>query len=322
MKDESLLLSNLHPSSSFIFFFFCFRNSVKMLIFVARMETNTQTFLIADAGSTKTSWVATDRQGNAIASFETEGINPVHQNEETIVRILTEVGRRLTESRCMPTIIGYYGAGLIPAKRPLMQRLLGEAFPQAAIEAESDLLGAARALCGHGEGIAAILGTGANSCLYDGVAIIQNTPPLGYILGDEGSGAALGKRFLNALFRGTLPAEMRDDYLSSASLTYADVIDRVYRQPQANRFLASTSLYIGKHIAQSEALQTLVTDNFRDFLRHHIVPYHRPELPVSAIGSIAWRYKEQLFVACQMEGLKLGTVAKSPIEGLIAYHCE
>ena len=159
-----------------------------------------QTVLIADSGSTKTDWAFMGQR------ISTQGINPFHQDEDTIRRILKEeLLPQLTSDIIHLKSILFYGSGVRPELEEKMQRLLREAFPQAEyIEAHGDLLGAAYALCGNQEGIACILGTGANSCLYDGQQIVKNTPPMGYILGDEGSGAVLGVRFLNALYKNRL----------------------------------------------------------------------------------------------------------------------
>ena len=198
-----------------------------------------------------------------------------------------------------------------------MTELLQEAFPQARqVEAHSDLLGAARALCGHNCGIASILGTGANSCLYDGRRIVANTPALGYILGDEGSGAVLGRRFLNALYKGVLSKEIRDSFEAETGLTMAAIIDRVYRQPLANRFLASLSEFIHRHL-DDEAVREIVISNFDDFFLRNIVPYGRRDLPVSFVGSIAWHYQSELQASAIRQGFTLGTILKTPIEGLL-----
>ena len=201
-----------------------------------------------------------------------------------------------------------------------MIALLQEAFPQARqVEAHSDLLGAARALCGHNYGIASILGTGANSCLYDGERIVQNTPALGYILGDEGSGGVLGKHFLHELYKGVLSEKIRSEFEQEYDLKMADVIQRVYREPMPNRFLASFAPFIHRHLSDP-AMNRMVIDNFRDFFRYNIRPYDHPELPVSFVGSIAWHFRDQLAEAAEAEGFRLGTILKSPIEGLLRFH--
>ena len=184
------------------------------------------------------------------------------------------------------------------------------------IEAHGDLLGAARALCGQQEGIACILGTGANSCLYEGQRIVKNTPPMGYILGDEGSGAVLGIRFLNALYKNRLPASMKPAFEAYAQMSMAQVIERVYRQPMANRWLASLSAFIHQHIDEP-TVKDLVVDNFRQFVVRNIAAYHRPDLPVNAVGSIAFYYRDQLEEAVKAEGYTLGKIVRSPLDALV-----
>ena len=271
--------------------------------------------LIADSGSTKTDWVLTD--GNAaIGRYHTQGINPCHQAENDILAILR--GELLPQLGAhTPSVVQFYGSGVRPELETVMARILKEAFPSAtAIEAHSDLLGTARALCGSTEGIACILGTGANSCLYDGRAIVKNTPSLGYILGDEGSGAVLGIKFLNALYKGFLPDLVVSDFQKDMGLSVADVVARVYRQPMPNRFLASLSPFIKSHIAVPEVCE-LVIDNFRAFFRRNIAPYNRPDLPVNFVGSMSYHYADQLLEAATAEGFSVGQILKSPIDGLM-----
>ena len=268
--------------------------------------------LIADSGSTKTDWAFMGKR------VQTQGINPFHQDDDTIRRILKEeLLPQLTSDIRHLTSILFYGSGVRPELEEKMRRLLGEAFPQTAhIEAHGDLLGAARALCGNREGIACILGTGANSCLYDGERIVENTPPMGYILGDEGSGAVLGARFLNALYKNGLSDEVKVAFEAYAKMSMAQVIDRVYRQPMANRWLASLSTFIHQQIGNPQ-IEQLVIDNFRDFIQRNITPYQRKDLPINAVGSIAFYYKEQLEKAVKAEGYTLGKIVRSPLDALV-----
>ena len=269
--------------------------------------------LIADSGSTKTDWALADER------FSTQGLNPFHQDEATIRRVLAEElmpqirGRRVGAVR-------FYGSGVRTELEPLMVRLLREVFPDAdTIEAHGDLLGAAIALCGSEPGIACILGTGANSCLYDGRQIVMNTPPLGYILGDEGSGAVLGRRLLGALYKGHVDDELRRALWSSENL--ASVIERVYRRPMANRWLASLSVFVHQHI-DNPAINQLVVDNFRDFIHLNITPYDRRDLPLNAVGSIAYYYEPQFREAAESSGYRVGKILRSPIEGLVRSRIE
>lgn len=275
--------------------------------------------LIADSGSTKTDWVLIGNDGQVVGEVTTAGMNPFHQTNEELVSILK--GMSLTNAYEEEKIsLFFYGSGCTPEQIPRLRELLSQNLPNIWVcDVYSDLMGAAHALYGHQEGIACILGTGANSCLYDGKQIIQNTPALGYILGDEGSGAVLGRKFINALYKGRLPQGLREAFEQKTGLTMSAVIQRVYREPQANRFLASLSLFIGKHQDVPEVRQ-LVVGNFREFLRHNVKPYGRPELPIGFVGSMAYHYESELREAAQLEGFVVGTVVKSPMSGLIRFH--
>lgn len=292
------------------------------------------TILIADSGSTKTSWCLLDKARQMRVDVETQGINPIHLGEEQICGIirdelLAQITTHLSDDMDGLQVC-FYGAGCIGEARERLAGLLQRELKccgEVAVTVESDLLGAARALCGHQAGIACILGTGANSCWYDGCRIVENVPPLGYILGDEGSGAVLGKLFFNALFKGRLPEKIKTQYLEETGLSYIDVIDKTYRQPLANRFLASTSVFIKQHIHDCPQLRQLVVDNFRDFFRNNVARYmsaisQSPLLHTSHfIGSMAYVYEKELREAAVLEGYEVGKVEKNPMEGLVEYHC-
>lgn len=274
--------------------------------------------LIADSGSTKTDWAVVDN-GRQVVAMSTQGINPFHQDAENIATVIEE--ELLPKmGNIEPEGIFFYGSGCREDKVEMMCGILGKAFPQCArIEAQGDLLAAARAVCGEREGIACIMGTGANSCLYDGNRVVENTPPLGYILGDEGSGAVLGKLFVNALFKGQLPSELKDEWLEETGLSLNIIINNVYREPLANRFLASTSRFIHQHLSV-EPLERMVVYNFREHFRRNVNQYGRKDLTVGAIGSVAYYYREQLQKAATVEGYTLGKVMRSPMDGLVRYH--
>jgi N-acetylglucosamine kinase-like BadF-type ATPase len=294
--------------------------------------------LIADSGSTKTDWMLLHskglRKGEIIATFHTQGITPIHQTPDVIRHILGQElmsqlstfpraqlidSGELEGSLLSKVKVFFYGSGCTPAHVPMMTQMLGEVFSPQQVEVHSDLMAAARALCQREAGIACILGTGANSCLYDGENIVQNTPALGYILGDEGGGAVLGRMFMNAIFKNPQFADIRDEYLKKEKLTQADIINKVYREPLANRFLATTSLFIAERM-DNPLLKQLVVDNFRQFFRCNIVPYQHPELPVHFVGSMADAYPEALKEAAKKEKFRVGTIVKSPIDGLVKYH--
>lgn len=277
--------------------------------------------LIADSGSTKTDWCVVDG-GNVVCRIAGHGINPFQQDVEEIRLIVEhELKNRLGDAGAISEI-EFYGAGCRDDKIQMVEGLLRAAFVNAGrVEVCSDMLGAARALFGREAGIACILGTGANSCLYDGRGIVANVPPLGYILGDEGSGAVLGKLFVNALFKGGLSESLRDKFLEESGLTLATIINKVYREPLANRFLAGMSVFIHDHL-DDEGLESLVVDNFRSFFRRNVNLYGRKELPVGAVGSIACYYRGQLERAAALEGYRLDKVVKSPIDGLVGLGCQ
>ena len=280
--------------------------------------TNHQS-LIADSGSTKTDWALINSASDAsVRRLTTQGINPFHQDASSIRRILTEELLPQLDQVGSIERIRFYGSGVRPEQQSKMENLLSQLFTSATdVQARGDLLGAARALYGSETGIACILGTGANSCVYDGHEIVANTPPLGYILGDEGSGAVLGRHFLNALYKGRLEKALRESFEQWAGMTMDQIITRVYRQPLANRWLASLSVYIHSHL-DTPSVESLVIDNFRDFIRHNILPYGRNELPLRAVGSIAFYYQKQLDLAAREEGIRLDMVMRTPIDGLIS----
>ena len=278
--------------------------------------------LIADSGSTKTDWVVAC-EGKASVRCFTQGINPFHQVQSQIMDILKfELLATLAThniSISLVTSIRFYGAGCRGEGVTIIQSVLESVFINAStIIVRSDLMAAAHALCGNHEGIACILGTGANSCLYDGNEIVSNVSPLGYILGDEGSGAVLGRIFLNALFKGNLPRDMKDDFFHYSGMTMDDIIRRVYREPMANRWLASISPFIHSHLFDKR-IKNLVVGNFVDFFRKNVDHYKRNDLKVGAVGSVSYYYQEQLSDAAEQCGYRLGRIIKSPIDGLIGF---
>ena len=280
--------------------------------------------LIADSGSTKTDWCLC-KEGAIVSNMQTQGINPYHQSEEAIEQVLREeLLPQLTqhsEFNIQNSInIVFYGSGCANATasgriKEAIEKVLGTT--NATIH--SDLLGAARALCGHDEGIACVLGTGSNSCLYNGKEIVANTPPLGYILGDEGSSAVLGRRLVGDCLKNQLPEAIRDEFLAEYNLTQEIILEKVYRQPLANRFLASLTPFLSKHREVPE-VHTLLVESFTDFFVRNVKQYRRPWLPIHFVGSIANVFAAELKEAAESLGMELGTIMRSPMEGLVRYH--
>lgn len=312
-----------------LFYYFCRNISVQTYRITKQTEL-LMISIIADSGSTKTDWqVSTE---NSVFIISTQGINPVLMDEERIRGIIekelkVKLKERLTgkpdniqdteleEEHYNDRIsnIEFYGAGCTPVKIPVMEVILREAFPEADnVIVSSDLLGAAKALCKDKEGIACILGTGANSCLYDGSAIVSNVSPMGFILGDEGSGAVLGKTLINNIYKG-VHQEFIPIFEEETGLTLPDIIQKVYREPMPNRYLASLSVFISKHISKESWIEDMVTECFRDFFRKNIIHYNRPDLEVNFVGSIAFYYSEQLKKAANLEGFKIGSIMRKPL---------
>lgn len=270
--------------------------------------------LIADSGSTKTHWSAVDEQ--QVWSYETEGVNPVLQSAEEVENsICSGIGQKLSGV----TEIHFYGAGCVAPMKDKVVSALKKSFPGAVVEVESDLLGAARSVLGRSAGVACILGTGSNSCLYDGEKMVGNTPSLGYILGDEGSGSYIGKRFVADYFKFQMPENLRLKFQEETGLDVPTIVDRVYRQPFGNRFVAQYTKFINQNI-QDPYCEELVVDSFSQFLIRNIKPYGDQTVPVSFVGSIAHYFRDQLQLAIENNGMKLGKILQSPIDGLLEYH--
>lgn len=274
--------------------------------------------LIADSGSTKTEWrvIEDDR---IIKQFSTTGTNPYLQSEDEI--------REEWELALYPELekypikeIYFYGAGCtFPEKRKMISDIFSTHL-EANIEVFSDLMAAARSLCGHFPGIACILGTGSNSCLYDGVEITQHTPALGFILGDEGSGAALGKRLVSDCLKNQLPPRIIQMFMDQYELTPENVLERVYRRPFANRYLANLSQFLLDNITEP-VLRELVLNSFIEFLERNVKQYKgSDEYPIHFTGSVAYFYQSILREATAVVGLYPGQISPSPMKGLIDYH--
>lgn len=273
--------------------------------------------LIADSGSTKVDWRALHSDGS-VQEVTTAGINPFFQTEEQIIyelqqHLLPDVSASVDE-------IHFYGAGVSsPEKVLVLQNCFRKVFPKARAFAYTDLLAAARALCGHKPGIAAILGTGANSCFYDGKDIVDNVPACGFILGDEGSGAVLGKKFISDYLKRQLPAEISTLFTQKYGLNYNSIIERVYRQPFPNRFLATFSVFLNENRIDPY-INRLLKTNFEEFFTRNIIQYDYKKYSVNLVGSVAFHYSEIIKEVAAQNKIKIGTILKSPIDGLVEYH--
>ncbi len=274
--------------------------------------------LIADSGSTKTDWVLCSN-GSIAASVKTQGLNPTIQGTDEIRSVLeAELAGRIAPDA--PKKIFFYGAGCAYENaNNRMRRALESIFTTKEICISSDLLGAARALCGSDEGIACILGTGSNSCLYNGKEITENTPSLGYILGDEGSGAYLGKQLVSDCIKKQLPKEIGEKFMQQYSLDVPSILERVYHSPLPNRWLASLTPFI-KENRKNAYIRTMVTSCFVQFFKRNVMVYRHSWLPIHVIGGIGISFSDEIKEAAESLGLSIGKIAESPIEGLVCYH--
>lgn len=275
-------------------------------------------YLIADSGSTKTDWaVIEDNQLGKVIT--TKGMNPVFQSTDEIIAEITENLLPHLPTKHFSNIF-FYGAGCIPEKVSVVENALRQVLTvDEKVEVNSDLLAAARALCGKEPGIACILGTGSNSCFYNGTQIAWQVPALGFILGDEGSGANLGKRLVSDLLKNQLDDQLKEEFFAQFNTNMADIIENVYRKPFPSRYLASLNVFLEQH-KTNKAVHALLVNAFSDFIRRNVMQYDYHEYPMNCIGTIALVYQSELTEAAQALGVKIGTISKAPMEGLLKYH--
>ena len=275
--------------------------------------------LIADSGSTKTDWCLLKPDGNEL-SFTTEGYNPEYMAPEYILESLK---RGLPADYATYTVkeIFFYGAGCYPDKFPIIEQPLGQLFPQAQVHVAMDLLASARALLGDNEGFAAILGTGTNTCIYNGNEVVQNIDSLGFIMGDEGSGAYIGKKLLADYMRGYMPREVKQQFVDTFAMSIDDIIDQVYTKPMPNRFCASFAKYVKENEDKHRYYRELTTGAFRDFFLNIVTGYESyKSYPFNCTGSVAYFFRESVEKVVLEFGMKMGIILRYPMDGLKTYH--
>jgi len=274
--------------------------------------------LIADSGSTKAEWCLLE--GGKKKIIFTQGISPYFLNTNQIAELLA---RELVPNldRNKPAALYYYGTGCMDPKNVrLVKKAIQQVFPNAYTEVTHDLMAAARALCGNGKGIACILGTGANSCYYNGKKIVKNSPGLGFILGDEGSGAYLGRRVIQYYLYKTFDDELTARFESKYGETQASILESVYKKPLPNRYLASFSLFLTENRGHY-MIENIIEDGLNDFFFVHICKYRESwTLPIHFTGGVAFAYRDVITELCKGYELELGKIIRNPMEGLIQYH--
>jgi glucosamine kinase len=274
--------------------------------------------LIADSGATKCEW-SLSANGKR-KKIVTQGISPYFLDTAQIVALLQkELLPKLKNVEIQEVF--FYGTGLSnPSNVKILKASLKQLFPKAKTEVNSDLLAAARALCGNGKGIACILGTGSNSCFYNGKKIVKNSPGIGYVLGDEGSGAYLGKKVIQYYLYNTFDEDLRSRFDARFVTTPMEILENVYKKPLPNRYLASFAIFLAENRGHY-MIENIIEDGINDFFFNHLYKYRESwTLPIHFIGSIAFGFRDVLQELCSAYELELGKVLKNPMQGLVEYH--
>jgi glucosamine kinase len=276
--------------------------------------------LIADSGATKAEWCLINN-GKKKTLF-TQGISPYFLNTQEITDLL----RNELTPKVKNVSIGhvyYYGTGCAnPDNVRSIKKALKTVFPEARVEVNTDLMAAARALCGQEKGVACILGTGSNSCFYNGKRIVRNSPGLGYVLGDEGSGAYLGKKVLQYYLYDTFDDDLRARFDAKYVTNPVEILDNVYKKPLPNRYMASYTMFLAENRGHY-MVENILEDGLNDFFFQHLCKYREVwSLPVSFVGSVADGFKDVLLELCRSYEFEMGTVLKNPMQGLVNYHKE
>jgi glucosamine kinase len=277
--------------------------------------------LIADSGSTKTDWRVVDEDGNQIISVVTEGLNPYFSSKEKIASTIRE--------KVLPVVhdvekVFFYGAGCgLPVKASVVKEALDTTVPsRIPSEVSGDILGAARSLLQSEEGIACILGTGANSCIYDGREITSIMPSLGYMFSDWGSGTVMSKDLIALLLQEKLPSAMQEDFHTTYKLGRPEILDHIYNKPLPNRFLASFTPFLLKY-AEVPECKEIILGNFTKFFFYYVLRYPsaKRSIKVSFTGSVAYRFQPYLSQVAGDMGITIENIVQHPMDGLVKYHC-
>ncbi len=274
--------------------------------------------LLCDSGSTKAEWCLLNGKSKKIIT--TQGLSPYFLTTQQIQQII--------EKELVPKIknirideVFFYGTGCSnPENVKSVKKAISLVFTKAKVAVDHDLMGAAKALCGRKKGIACILGTGSNSCFYNGKKIVKNSPGLGYVLGDEGSGAYLGKKVIQYFLYKTFDEDLMDRFNAKYATNSVDILNHVYKQPLPNRYLASFVPFLIENRGHY-MIENIIEDAFNDFFFNHVYKYRESwQMPINFVGSVAFGFKDVLKEMCNAYELQLGIVIKKPMDGLIKYH--
>ena len=277
--------------------------------------------LIVESGATKSDWRVISKDRKEMKRIIAEGVNVSTMRMDAIKNIISETAGQLAQDGISE--IYFYTAGVVTEDiSSELKSVLNRTIPCAICDIQNDLTAAARAVCGHSTGIAAILGTGSNSCLFDGEKIIQRVYSCGYIIGDEGSAATLGKFFIADFLKGLVPAEVAADFASRYDSDYATIVQNVYRsEASPSGYLGSFAPFIMEHYSD-EYIRELVEGNFRSFIRRSLKQYDTERYPVGVVGGFGYALKDIFAKVAEEEGVKISRFIKEPIDGLMDYHLE
>ncbi len=274
--------------------------------------------LIADSGATKAEWCLL-KNGKKKTIF-TQGISPYFLNTAQITELLSKELKPHLKNSVVEEVF-YYGTGCAnPVNARSVKKALLNVFREAKVDVNHDLMAAARALCGKKKGIACILGTGSNSCYYDGKKIVKNSPGLGYVLGDEGSGAYLGKKVIQYYLYDTFDTELKEKFDEAYHTHAAEILENVYKKPLPNRYLAGFCRFLAENRGHY-MIENIIEDGLNDFFFTHLSKYRETStLPVSFAGGVAFGFQDVLKQLCSSYEFEWGNIMKNPMQGLVVYH--
>ncbi len=274
--------------------------------------------LLADSGATKAEWCLI-RNGKK-KTFFTQGISPYFLNTDEIASLVQQELAPQLKKETIETI-HYYGTGCAnPQNAKNVKKALLRVFPGSKVNVQTDLMAAARSVCNHEKGIACILGTGSNSCYYNGKNIVRNSPGLGYVLGDEGSGAYLGKKVIQYYLYNTFDEDLRSRFDARFVTNTVEILDHVYKQPFPNRYLAGFAMFLAENRGHY-MIENIIEDGLNDFFFQHLYKYAEVwKYPVSFVGGVAFGFRDVVEELCRSYEFDLGKIYKNPMEGLVAYH--
>jgi glucosamine kinase len=275
--------------------------------------------LIADSGSSKTDWCLIG-SNKKTRHFQTPGLNPFFRSEADCLKLLAEELKIKPGKEDIAKIV-FYGAGVKDKKQSaFIEKILKKHFGVKNAEAHSDMLGAARATCGTEKGISCILGTGSNSCFYNGKKIAVQNPSLGFIIGDEGSGTYLGKKVLQYFFYNTFDEDLKASFRHKYGDDLSEILHKIYKDPLANRYLASFTQFLIEQRGHY-MVENIIEDAFIDFYQRHVLKYRESwKYPIHFVGTVAYEFRDIIHSLHEQYGLDTGNILKSPAEGLIKFH--